>query len=452
MTEHEQSAQRQATSGPPPATAGPRNHAPAPPAGWPAPSRAPQPPVPPSPQQSAPPSEPYQPTHPSSPQAAVVEAPPDADRRATDPDGQRPGRPAGPLPPGIWRESVEGLLALSVWTERVPHRGEDAEPFVAHHWAGGQGLLAVFDGSGGSGSASVWQAPDGTPRTGAWVGARVARLATDCWFREVATGGEPAVPESLREYLQYFLAFAPQRRSKIGGTMRRLLPTTLAAVHYRLRDTPVGQEVELQPLWAGDSRAYVLQPQLGLRVLTRDHTRESDALELLRTDPPMTNLVSADREFEIDSRRLACRLPCVLVAATDGFFGYVHTPADFELLLLRTLHEARHEEEWADLIRREVQAYTADDASLAVLALGYRHFEDLRARFTARLGEMTERYVRTRPRGLDRLSEAGTAAGPSAQEDSADLPARVRAWQESTWQEYRPGYESHLPPAPEEHG
>ncbi|MGI5199730.1 serine/threonine protein phosphatase [Streptomyces sp. CA-288835] len=374
-----------------------------------------------------------------------------AEERGSSPDGLVDRTSADRSPPQrIWCESHPRLQALSVWTERVPGRGEDAEPFVAHHSLSLQGLLSVFDGSGGAGAAPVWQAPDGTSRTSAWVGARVARLATDCWFREVSTGGEPATPETLHEYLQYFLASAPQRRSKISGTMRRQLPTTLAAVHYRVLDAQGG--LELQPLWAGDSRAYVLGEEAGLQVLTRDHTQESDALELLRTDPPMTNLVCADREFAIDSQRLRYQMPCVLVVATDGFFGYVHTPPDFECLLLSTLQQAHNEGEWADLIRREVQSYTADDASLAVLALGYSTFEELRDRFGPRYRELTDRYVHSRPRGLDRPAAAseGVAAPAPAPEDPARLPARVRDWQDTTWHTYRAGYEMHLPPAPEE--
>lgn len=368
---------------------------------------------------------------------------------AAPPDGGPAGRP---LPQRIWCVDHVGLLAVSVWTEQVPGRGEDAEPFVAHHKDSDQGMLAVFDGSGGAGAAPVWQASDGESRTGAWVGSRVARLATDHWFHDVAAEGEPATPDTLRNYLQYFLGHAPQRRSKISGTMRRQLPTTLAGVHYRLVRPQDELQLELRPLWAGDSRAYVLRPDTGLQVLTRDHTRESDALELLRTDPPMTNLVCADRDFEIGGQLLIHPFPCVLLAATDGFFGYVHTPADFEALLLSTLHDAGTVDEWSDLIRRAVQACTADDASLALVALGYHGFKDLREQFTARLDELTDRYVRTRPRGLDRLSTAGAGPGPAAApEDLADLPARVRAWQDSTWHTYRPGYETHLPPAPEEH-
>ncbi|MEU5051587.1 serine/threonine protein phosphatase [Streptomyces sp. NPDC021096] len=319
---------------------------------------------------------------------------------------------------------------------------------MAHHWESHQGLLAVFDGSGGSGAAPVWQAPDGTTRTGAWVGARVARLATDCWFREVARGGEPGGPEDLQEYLQWYLSKAPQRRSKISGTMRRQLPTTLAAVHYRVLDG--GAHAELRPLWAGDSRAYVLLPATGLHVITRDHTRESDALELLRTDPPMTNLICADRGFEVDTQLLAdFPLPCVLVVATDGFFGYVHTPADFEYVLLRTLQEANTEDEWADLLRREVQSYTADDASLALLALGHDNFASLRDLFADRLRHVTDRHVRTRPHALDRRT-AASPGRPPEQEDPGEMSAAIRAWQDDTWHAYRAGYETYLPPAPEE--
>ncbi|MGA5196660.1 serine/threonine protein phosphatase [Streptomyces exfoliatus] len=351
----------------------------------------------------------------------------------------------------IWstRGESAGLHALSVWTEQVPGHGEDAEPFVVHHWGTQQGMIAVFDGSGGAGAAPVWEGPDGLHHTGAWVGARVARLATDCWFREVARETEPVGPESLHTYLNWFLSKAPRRHSKIGGTMRRQLPTTLAGVHYRVH---VEQgTVELRPLWAGDSRAYVLTPVNGLHVLTRDHTRESDALELLRTDPPMTNVVCADREFGIDTQHIASfEMPCVLIAATDGYFGYVHTPAEFEYLILSTLHQAGNELEWADLLRRGVQAYTGDDASLAILALGHTDFRGLVAAYGRRFSELTERYVRGRPQVLDRTPRGGGegAAGP---EDPRAAQARVRAWQDQTWQSYRTTYENYLPPAAEEY-
>jgi serine/threonine protein phosphatase PrpC len=380
-----------------------------------------------------------------------VEADPRIPAAPDPPAGQAslvpPAQTAAPEPAHqLWCGSTERLRALSVWTERIPGRGEDAEPFVAHHQESGQGLLAVFDGSGGSGAASVWQSPDGTSHTGAWVGSRAARMATDCWFHAVATGGEQDGPGSLREYLRYFLSKAPQRPSKIGGTMRRQLPTTLAAIHYRQTNADSGW-FYLRPMWAGDSRAYVLVPGRGLQVLTRDHTAESDALELLRTDPPMTNTVCADREFEIDSAEWQNHGQFLLVVATDGFFGYVNTPSEFEYVLLNTLDQARGEREWADLLRREVQKYTADDASLAVVALGFADFADVRGSFRARRDELEQQ-----------LSEAGTgpdaAHPPTTSQDPgtrAALHARVRAWQDETWDKYRVAYEQFMPQEPEEH-
>ncbi|MFJ9175571.1 serine/threonine protein phosphatase [Streptomyces sp. NPDC102360] len=358
-----------------------------------------------------------------------------------------PGQPADgppeprPTPPRLARgESHGAVQTVSVWTERVPGRGEDAEPLVAHHWNSVQGLLAVFDGSGGAGAAPAWQSADGTSRTGAWVGARTARLATECWLHAMTNGYQDAEPESLRAFLAYYLDVAPKRQSKIGGTMRRQLPTTLAGVHYQVAASDT--EVELRALWAGDSRAYALLPQDGLHVLTRDHTRESDALELLRSDPPMTNLICADRDFAIGSHQLSLPLPCVLLAATDGFFGYVHTPADFEQLLLRTLQQAAGVAEWADLIRREVESFTADDASLALVSLGYPDFDDLQHQFAPRLRMLAEQQARGRPSALTRPPD------PAA--DPGEAAARIKAWQDQSWQAYRHGYESYLPPAPEE--
>ncbi|MFC9295658.1 serine/threonine protein phosphatase [Streptomyces sp. NPDC057011] len=327
----------------------------------------------------------------------------------------------------IWGHGILGLHTISVWTERVPGRGEDAEPLLAYHLNAQRGLVGVFDGSGGSGSSPAWQAPDGEQRTGAWVGSRVARLAMDCWFQEVITAGEEADPEHLKGYLDFFHERAPQRRSKIVGRMRRQLPTTLAAIEFRL---PPGNQLEGRALWAGDSRAYLLDPESGLQVLTRDHTEVSDALELLRSDPPMTNMVCADRDFFVQEHPFEFPLPCVLLTATDGFFGYVHTPADFENALLSTLQDASCETEWAELVRRNVQGHSADDASLGLIALGYKSFAHLQSAFAARQDFIAGFCRKNRP-------------------TSADPASAVRAWQNGTWHDYRTGYEAYLP-APQE--
>lgn len=320
-----------------------------------------------------------------------------------------------------WSATHHHVQALTVWTERRPGHGEDAEPLAAYHRPTGNGLLAVFDGSGGSGAAPAWSAPDGATYTGAWVGARIARLAAECWFQGVVDDEEPDTPERLKHCLRAVLDAAPRRaRSKVTGSMRRLLPTTMAAVRYRLGD----RRVRWQAVWAGDSRSYALLPGSGLHALTRDHTHEDDTLAQLRQDPPMTNVICADRDFELDVQQGEFREPCVLLSATDGFFGYVHTPAQFECLLLDTLGQAGTVGEWAELLRRAIQPVTADDASLSLVALGFDDLAHLRGAFA----ERHESVVRS-----------------GYQEVPADGPDAVRDWQDRTWQSYRHTYERLMP-------
>ncbi|SEG25503.1 Serine/threonine protein phosphatase PrpC [Actinacidiphila yanglinensis] len=351
--------------------------------------------------------------------------------------GPRPGELA-------WAGRADGVRVLSVWTERRPGRGEDAEPLALHHVPTGSGLLAVFDGSGGSGAAPAWQGPDARTYSGAWVGARAARLGTERWFQGLVEHGEPDTADRLADHLRRTLrAAAPVARSKITGSMRRSLPTTLAALTYGLD----ADRVRWRALWAGDSRSYALLPGSGLHALTRDHTTEDDALDQLRQDPPMTNVVCADRDFVVDGQPGSGSgefdRPCVLLCATDGYFGYVHTPALFEYLLLRTLGRAGDMADWAARLRAAVQAYTADDASLCLAALGFQDFRALREAFRARYRAVAAAYVATFPEhhGQD-------AAGSGQPGGGAGGFDALRHWQEETWQAYRPGYERYMPPLP----
>jgi serine/threonine protein phosphatase PrpC len=316
-----------------------------------------------------------------------------------------------------WTAEADGVRLLTVWSEQRPGCGEDAEPLAILHRPTGRGLLAVLDGAGGAGAGAAWGA-----YSGAWVGARVARLGAEAWFRAAVQGG--ATPDELAALLRHALRAAlPATRSKLTGTMRRALPTTLAAVSYRVR----AGAVRCQALWAGDSRSYVLLPASGLHALTRDHTTELDALDQLRQDPPMTNLLCADRPFTVDAHPAGgpgeFALPCLLLAATDGFFGYVQTPAHFECVLLDTLMRARDMAGWAAGLREAVRGYTADDASLSLAALGFDDFPRLRRAYRGRYESVRRLYM--------------TGAPPTG-----------RAWQDDTWASYRPGYEAYMPPAP----
>ncbi|MGH3240617.1 MAG: hypothetical protein ACRDNL_09555 [Spirillospora sp.] len=326
----------------------------------------------------------------------------------------------------VWYHQDASLVAAGVWTERRTGAGEDAEPLLMHHRPMGTGLIAVFDGSGGSGAAIAHDSVAGAPRTGAWVGSRLARAASETWFGETATAREQdADTTALHDRLtRSFAAMRPTRPTRLVGGIRRELPTTMAALRYRRRRGTL----ECQALWAGDSRAYLLTPGTGLQALTRDHTDEADALEQLLQDPPMTNVICADRPFRVDRADGEVPLPCVLVCATDGFFGYVDTPAHFECHLLRELRDARDAADWADLLRARVTGYTADDASLSLVAIGYRDFEHLQGAFSHRTDEVLRTHWPAGPRLPD---------------------PEFRAWRSRSWHAYRPGYERLMPPLPD---
>ncbi|NKE59097.1 serine/threonine protein phosphatase [Lentzea sp. PSKA42] len=317
-----------------------------------------------------------------------------------------------------WAES-EWLLAASVWTEKKPGRGEDAEPLFVHQFSSGEGVVGVFDGAGGAGAAAAGTSASGAERTQAWLASRFTRALVEDWFV-----GTDRVHEDLHEHIATALVKARgTARRKILGTMRRELPTTMAALHYRWGDD---ETAEWAALWAGDSRAYVLDAQDGLQQVTRDDTESSDALELLTQDPPMTNMVCADRPFEVHIARGSTKVPCVLVCATDGYFGYVTTPAEFEDVLLRTLERSETMQQWGNALADEVVGYTGDDASLAIVALGFTGFSQLRHDLSGRTAVVREHAAQI----------AAIAPG-----DLETLTA-VRA---DSWARYREDYERLMP-------
>ncbi|WP_235096752.1 protein phosphatase 2C domain-containing protein [Amycolatopsis decaplanina] len=323
-----------------------------------------------------------------------------------------------------WQWQEQGVQALGVWTERKAGAGEDAEPLLIHRNHAAEGLIAVFDGAGGAGSAGAGLTPDGRERTGAWVGSRTARAATEEWYVRVAEDYADLDAAGLKSLLDLRLGqMAIGNPSKLGGSMRRTLPTTLASIRYEVGDDAVRWQV----FWAGDSRCYLLE-ESGLQQLSLDDTDSADALTLLIEDPPMTNLVSADRQFVVNSAHGGARTPCVLLCATDGFFGYVRGPADFEYFLLRSLSTAVDLDHWASNLIETVCSYTGDDASLSLVALGFRDFEDLRGQYAARLGLVRAEFWEPL-----RAAEAGT-----------DRECFVAA-RKGSWERYRSGYERRMP-------
>ncbi|MEV6908539.1 protein phosphatase 2C domain-containing protein [Amycolatopsis sp. NPDC051071] len=320
----------------------------------------------------------------------------------------------------LWHHVEDGFVSVAVWTEKVAGEGEDADPLMLYHRPSASGLLAVFDGVGGAGRPLAGRTPSGRARTHAWLASRRVRGLVEEWYTDRSTGFSP---EALVAHIDGRLATGVLQRRRTRGRLQRELPSTFAGLAFE----PNAGQVSWHVLWAGDSRCYVAEPSIGLQQLSVDDTEAADALALLLQDPPMTNMVHASGGFAVNRWRGSAHVPCVLITATDGFFGYVDTPAEFEHLLWQTLLGSQDALHWSVLLAERVESYTKDDASIAIAALGFDDFSALRASFRWRFDNLQEEH-----------------ATPMRRAASMGRTALVET-RERSWLAYRDGYERRLP-------
>ena len=176
---------------------------------------------------------------------------------------------------GAWAHSAPSLtpgptISFAFNLGKIPDQGEDSDPIARE--GPDLGLVAVFDGMGGAGG-TVYETPDGR-RTGAYIASRVARdvverrmldLLEPDWNlngKAAALDLKRSVQSALRERLEELNAPPSGLRSRL----LRALPTTMALVALQ-RTQPGGPNWTAHVLWAGDSRAYVLEPA-GVRQLS----------------------------------------------------------------------------------------------------------------------------------------------------------------------------------------
>jgi serine/threonine protein phosphatase PrpC len=352
-----------------------------------------------------------------------------------------------------------GTISTSFLYEQKSGKGEDAPPLL-RELGGGHGLIAVFDGMGGAGGGT-FETPNGV-HTGAYIASRLARQVVDELLAELSP--EPARtpgalldpdPGDLDEALSNLLADRLRIRlirqaERLGGPRSRLrsnllkvLPTTMSAAHFY--PGPDGETSTCVAHWAGDSRVFGLFPDSGLVQLTQDDLRSGgDALANLTQDSPVSNCVNASAEFRIRRSEIRVSGRYVVVAATDGCFGYVSTPAHFEALLLNALVAAETAQEWGRRIEVSVREVAGDDASLAAVALGWSGMDELRESFMPRLKLLGDRFVGPLSTGERELREL--------QATLAAKQASLEHLRAALWTEYRKGYEQCLPNPAEEGG
>jgi serine/threonine protein phosphatase PrpC len=370
-----------------------------------------------------------------------------------------PGKVSVPADGPVRTGTLIGTVAtpmrlLSLYSEKRPGLGEDSEPLAEELAEGACVVVGVFDGLGGSGATQIETVKG--PRSSAYVASRLARdVSRDVVDEEVVTDAQPRGKHAgggdwgvlLRDRLNERLSSRLRDyHEKHGGTTSRLrskllrpLPTTLALAVVRSGGPAA---FTLHALWAGDSRVYLLGPDAGLQQLTIDDLRTGgDAMQNLSDESRMSNLVSADGRFHVNLNQRTVLSPAVVIAATDGCFGYVRTPAQFEDIILSCLRETAAEgswDAWRDALKREILRITGDDATLAMACLGWDSLPDMARSLDARgrvVGGLMRRLEHAQT-GLERAREA-LASAKTALDDTAN----------QLWTEYRGTYE-HLLPSP----
>jgi hypothetical protein len=322
---------------------------------------------------------------------------------------------------------------------KVPGEGEDADPILRD--GRDLGLVAVFDGMGGAGGTE-YDTPEGS-RTGAYLASRLARDVVEQRMLEVLKPewnlDGPATAEELRCAVKEALVERLQELSPPPSGLRsrllRALPTTMALVALQ-RTEPVGPRWAAHVLWAGDSRAYVFVPGGGACQLTTDELRDQgDAMANLRQDSVVGNAMSADDDFHVNHREVELTAPFIVVAATDGCFGYVRSPMHFEHLVLRTLQASCDAASWSAALQAEITAITGDDAAMSTLGVG-AELDEFKMLFEARTAELEERFTSpldTLDDEVDRAERGLEALRRRREERASDL-----------WGAYKPHYERYL--------
>ncbi len=333
-----------------------------------------------------------------------------------------------------------------------PGHDEDAPPVADER------IAIVCDGLGGAGGVEF--EVDGEVHTCAYYASRAVISVVKSFLEEnyelafsdgmrhldqLAIDLKIAIRDGLQKYSNETGISFKGRKS--GGSMVKLLPTTLASCIYRDK----GDSIDVICFWAGDSRCYALGKD-GLHQLTDDDARGYiDAMECIIQDAVMNNVICLDHDFHISWRAYSIPKPCVVFTASDGCFAYLESPMSFESIFLpRTGADFDLEAS----VQASLDAHENDDRTLAGHIFGLSSPEEYREAFCPR-GDMIEsefisKMVLT-PRidelrakrnemGSRELSEEEKTEYKEVKAELKDLRKQNEDLMRSLWSGYSKGY------------
>ena len=275
-----------------------------------------------------------------------------------------------------------GLSCLFVVAEEmVSDHGEDSYYYEATE---NRFIAAAFDGCGGSGSRKY---DNFSKKTGAYLASRAISGGIKSWFDSGKK--EDEMQRYVQSSLDALQTYADVS-GRVMGSLGKAFPTTAAIVSGAITK----KSTEITCSWAGDSRCYLLNAN-GLHQLTKDDLDDEDAMSNLYNDGIMTNVINASTPFTLHQSRFRLNEPGILIAATDGCFGYLKSPMEFEYLLVDTLVRATGPMGWKQALNDRIHAVTGDDYTLSVAGLGYASFVEMQRSLLARHRVLEEQYIKS---------------------------------------------------------
>lgn len=271
--------------------------------------------------------------------------------------------------------------------EMIEGKGEDSYSYA---YTDKKGFIGVFDGCGGTGSRRY---PVFDSHTGAFLASRIAAYTTRKWWN-ISTDKNPDIHmlyEDLHENISVFKEIGEKNsHDKVlkGSLSEKTFPTTAVIITYDLSDKPLCKFI-----WAGDSRGYLLDRYGLCQVTDDDIDSDSDAYDNIESDARVNNVINADTEFYLHQKEVTLQEPCLVLAATDGCFSYIHTPMEFEHLLLSALCLSDSIYEWEKGLKQHLQRQASDDYTLAVLIFGFKKFKDIKSYYRKRLYTLNKEYI-----------------------------------------------------------
>ncbi len=281
-------------------------------------------------------------------------------------------------------------FVMSFCRDKIAGHGEDS---YCYSFCDNAGLLGAFDGCGGAGARkhSYYSG-----YTEAYMASRLCAGSFYDQFRRLFPCNQSAVSLTKEVFApqtsQRLIEFGPPKDEtgfQIKGSSVRTLPSTAAVA---LMQQDADGSVLVTAIWAGDSRVYIMD-SLGLAQLTVDDTTVTDPMVNIYEDGILKNIVCSDKPIKLHTKTIKISEPFVVFVATDGCFGYLSTPMEFEGVIIETLLTTKCVAEWEQKLADTLGAIAGDDHTLCLASYGYGSYESLQKSFARRYEYIEKHYL-----------------------------------------------------------